>query len=77
MRWEIIKGYISVAQAAKQLNVSVQTIYRMFREGILGGSCMRRLNNKKWMIDPKTIDLLVEESKFKSDIEIRNQQTLF
>ncbi|MGL4537559.1 MAG: helix-turn-helix domain-containing protein [Cetobacterium sp.] len=72
-----MKGYISVAQAAKKLNVSVQTIYRMCREGILGGSCMRRLNNKKWMIDPKTIDLLVEESKFKSDIEIRNQQTLF
>ncbi|MGL5460614.1 MAG: helix-turn-helix domain-containing protein [Cetobacterium sp.] len=72
-----MKGYISVAQAAKKLNVSVQTIYRMCREGVLGGSCMRRLNNKKWMIDPKTIDLLVEESKFKSDIEIRNQQTLF
>lgn len=72
-----MKGYISVAQAARKLNVSVQTVYRMCREGVLGGTCMRRLNNKKWMIDPKTIELLVEESKFQSDIQRRRQQSLF
>ena len=66
-----MKGHISVAQAAKKLNVSVQTIYRMCRQGTLGGTCMRRLNNKKWMISAESIELLIAESKFSSDIQIR------
>ena len=68
-----MKGHISVAQAAKKLNVSVQTIYRMCREGVLGGTCMRRLNNKKWMISAESIELLIDESKFSSDIQRRKK----
>ena len=68
-----MKNYISVSVAAKKLNVSVQTIYNMCKTGKLGGSCIEMQSKKKWLIDPVTIDLLIESSKFVSCLQVKKK----
>ena len=68
-----MKNYISVSQAAKKLNVSVQTIYNMCKTGKLGGICIKSQTKNKWLIDPNTIDLLIESSRFISCFEVKKK----
>lgn len=65
------KKYLSVAQVAKRLGVSTETVYNYCKRGLLGGQYIK--NNKKgtWKIDLESLELLEKESTFKSSHQIK------
>lgn len=60
--------WLSAGQAAKRLNVSLETVYNMCRDGRLGGRYSRGNGKSKgsWMIDKESIELFEEVTTFKS-----------
>lgn len=56
---------IDVSQAARRLNVSESTIYRMLEDGRLGGLCMKGRTSKKgtWKVSEESIEMLKKESR--------------
>ena len=73
------KKYISVAQAAKRLNVSIGTIYNYCRTGTLGYRCIKNSKKYTWKIDLESLELLEKDSSFKSSIQVKKnlQYNLF
>jgi len=57
--------YITIAQAAKKLGVSVGTIYNYCRFGVLEGRVYKARKRKKWMISLKSIENLLEKAEYK------------
>lgn len=60
--------WLSAGQAAKRLNVSLETVYNMCRDGRLGGRYSRGNGKSKgsWQIDKESIELFEENTTFKS-----------
>ena len=73
------KKYISVAQAANRLRVSVGTIYNYCRIGTLGYRCIQNQKKNTWQIDLESLELLEENSTYKSTLQAKkdNQYSLF
>ena len=73
------KKYISVAQAAKRLNVSIGTIYNYCRTGTLGSRCIKNSKKYTWKIDLESLELLEKDSSFKSSLQVKKslQYNLF
>ena len=73
------KKYISVAQAAKRLNVSSGTIYNYCRTGTLGYRCIKISKKNTWQIDLESLELLEKDSSFKSSLQVKKnlQYNLF
>lgn len=60
--------WLTATQAAKRLNVSLETIYNMCKDGRLGGRYSRGTGKTKgsWMIDKESLELFEEVTTFKS-----------
>ena len=73
------KKYISVAQAANRLKVSVGKIYNYCRIGTLGYRCIQNQKKNTWQIDLESLELLEENSTYKSTLQVKkdNQYSLF
>ena len=73
------KKYISVAQAAKRLKVSVGTIYNYCKIGTLGYRCIKISKKYTWQIDVESLELLEKDSSFKSSLQVKKslQYNLF
>lgn len=74
--------WLTVGQAAKRLNVSLETIYNMCRDGRLGGRYSRGKGKSKgsWLIDKESIELFEENTTFKSIYQYKKesgQRSLF
>ena len=66
--------YISVAQAANRLKVSVD------KNGTLGGQDIFCQQKGTWKVDLESLELLEKESSFKSKLQLKkdtNQYSLF
>nr|DAI75247.1 MAG TPA: Pyocin activator protein PrtN [Caudoviricetes sp.] len=73
------KKYISVAQAANRLNVSISTIYNYCKIGTLGYRCIKNSKKYTWQIDLESLELLEKDSSFKSSLQVKKslQYNLF
>ncbi|BEO92009.1 hypothetical protein FNSP4_18180 [Fusobacterium nucleatum] len=73
------KKYISVAQAANKLNVSISTIYNYCKIGTLGYRCIKNSKKYTWQIDLESLELLEKDSSFKSSLQVKKslQYNLF
>ncbi|WP_336015418.1 helix-turn-helix domain-containing protein [Fusobacterium polymorphum] len=73
------KKYISVVQAANRLNVSISTIYNYCKIGTLGYRCIKNSKKYTWQIDLESLELLEENSTYKSTLQVKkdNQYSLF
>lgn len=73
------KKYISVVQAANRLNVSISTIYNYCKIGTLGYRCIKNSKKYTWQIDLESLELLEENSIYKSTLQVKkdNQYSLF
>lgn len=76
------KKFFNVAQTAKRLDVSSETVYNMLKDGRLGGRYSRGQNKKKgsWLISIESIVLFEKETSIKSIYQVKaesNQRTLF
>ena len=74
--------WLSAGQAAKRLNVSLETVYNMCRDGRLGGRYSRGNGKSKgsWMIDKESLELFEEVTTFKSIYQNKkesSQRSLF
>lgn len=74
--------WLTAIQAAKRLNVSLETIYNMCRDGRLGGRYSKGNGKSKgsWMIDKESLELFEEITTFKSiyqDKKESGQRRLF
>ena len=74
--------WLTATQAAKRLNVSLETVYNMCRDGRLGGRYSRGNGKTKgsWMIDKGSLELFEENTTFKSIYQDKKesiQRTLF
>lgn len=74
--------WLSAGQAAKRLNVSLETVYNMCRDGRLGGRYSRGNGKNKgsWLIDKESIELFEENTTFKSIYQYKKesgQRSLF
>lgn len=67
------KKYISIAQAANRLKVSVGTIYNYCKAGNLGYRCIPNSKKCTWQVDLESIELLEESSSFKSSLQIKKE----
>ena len=77
---EDMAKYISVAQAANRLKVSVDTIYNYCKNGMLGGQYIFCQQKGTWKVDLESLELLEKESCFKSKLQLKkdtNQYSLF
>ena len=77
-----MQKYITVMQAAKKLNVALETIYNMCRDGRLGGRYSKGNGKKKgkWLIEEESIELFLKYTSFKSIYQLqenKNQGRLF
>ena len=66
--------YISVAQAAKHLGVSTETIYNYCRQGLLGGQYIKIRQKGTWRVDIESLELLEKDSIFKSTYQIKKNK---
>lgn len=66
--------YISVAQASKRLQVSRETIYNYCKKGLLGGQYIKVNSKGTWRIDEQSVALLLENSSFKSTLQLKKEQ---
>lgn len=73
------KKYISVAQAANRLNVSISTIYNYCKIGTLGYRCIKNSKKYTWQIDLESLELLEKDSSFRSSLQVKKslQYNLF
>ena len=73
------KKYISVAQAANRLNVSISTICNYCKIGTLGYRCIKNSKKYTWQIDLESLELLEKNSSFKSSLQVKKslQYNLF
>lgn len=75
------RKYITAIQAAKKLNISLETIYNMCRDGRLGGRYSKGQGKKRgsWLIEEESIELLIKNTTFKSIYQLKkdSQRTLF
>ena len=55
-----MKKYISVAQTAKKLGVSVETVYSYCKKGVLGGRYIKVGKRGSWKVDVESIELLLD-----------------
>lgn len=74
--------WLSAGQAAKRLNVSLETVYNMCRDGRLGGRYSRGNGKSKgsWLIDKESLELFEENTTFKSIYQTKKesgQRSLF
>lgn len=67
------KKYISVAQVAKRLGVSTETVYNYCKQGILGGQYIKVNKKGTWKVDIESLELLEKESSFKSSRQIKKE----
>ena len=67
------KKYISVAQVAKRLGVSTETVYNYWKQGILGGQYIKVNKKGTWKVDVESLELLEKESSFKSSHQIKKE----
>jgi len=67
------KKYISVAQVAKRLGVSTETVYNYCKQGILGGQYIKVNKKGTWKVDIESLELLEKESCFKSSHQIKKE----
>lgn len=65
------KKYLSVAQVAKRLGVSTETVYNYCKRGLLGGQYIKNNVKGTWKIDLESLELLEKESTFKSSHQIK------
>ena len=63
--------FVSVAQAARRLGVSTETIYNYCRQGLLGGQYIRVNKKGTWRINVESIDLLESDSSFISARQLK------
>nr|DAJ31707.1 MAG TPA: helix-turn-helix domain protein [Caudoviricetes sp.] len=63
--------FVSVAQAARRLGVSTETIYNYCRQGLLGGQYIRVNKKGTWRINVESIDLLESDSSFISTRQLK------
>lgn len=75
------RKYITATQAAKKLNISLETIYNMCRDGRLGGRYSKGQGKKRgsWLIEEESIELLIKNTTFKSIYQLKenSQRKLF
>lgn len=73
------KKYLSVAQVAKRLGVSTETVYNYCKRGLLGGKYIKNNVKGTWKIDLESLELLEKESTFKSSHQVKKElnYTLF
>lgn len=70
--------FISAGQAAKKLGVTEETIYSYCKKGILGGQYFKIEKKGRWRIDLNSVELLLEDSTFKSTLQLKEiQYSLF
>lgn len=69
----MIKKYISIAQAANRLKVSVGTIYNYCKIGTLGYRCIPNRTKCTWQVDLESLELLEENSTFKSSLQVKKE----
>lgn len=67
------KKYISIAQAANRLKVSVGTIYNYCKIGTLGYRCIPNQIKCSWQVDLESLELLEENSSFKSSLQVKKE----
>ena len=65
------KKYLSVAQVAKRLGVSTETVYNYCKRGLLGWQYIKNNIKGSWKIDLESLELLEKESTFKSSHQIK------
>lgn len=70
------KKYLSVAQVAKRLGVSTETVYNYCKRGLLGGQYIKNNIKGTWKVDLESIELLEKESTFKSSHQIKKNKEL-
>lgn len=65
--------YITAIQAAKRLNVSLETVYNMCKDGRLGGRYSKGQGKKRgsWLVEEKSIELLIQNTIFKSIYQLK------
>lgn len=76
------RKFLSATQVAKKLDVSIETVYNMLRDGRLGGRYSKGQGKTKgsWLISAESIELFEENTEIKSVYQIKkenSQQTLF
>lgn len=67
------KKYLSVAQVAKRLGVSTETVYNYCKRGLLGGQYIKVNKKGTWKVDVESLELLEKESSFKSSRQIKKE----
>lgn len=75
-----MKKYISIAQAANRLKVSVGTVYNYCKIGTLGYRCIPNSKKSTWQVDLESLELLEKNIEVKSTLQLKRdvgQFTLF
>lgn len=67
------KKYLSVAQVAKRLGVSTETVYNYCKRGLLGEQYIKNNIKGTWKIDLESLELLEKESTFKSSHQVKKE----
>lgn len=67
------KKYLSVAQVAKRLGVSTETVYNYCKRGLLGGQYIKNNVKGTWRIDIESLELLEKDSTFKSSRQVKKE----
>ena len=65
------KKYISVAQAANRLKVSISTVYNYCKNGNLGYRCITNKKKNTWQINLESLELLEENIEVKSILQLK------
>lgn len=73
----MIKKYISIAQAANRLRVSVGTIYNYCKAGTLGYRCIPNFKKNTWQIDLESLELLEQNIEVKSTLQLKRDMTQY
>jgi len=68
------KKYLSVAQVAKRLGVSTETVYNYCKRGLLGGQYIKNNIKGTWKIDLESLELLEKELNKSLQIFVKDKQ---
>ena len=70
--------FISVEAAARRLDKSVKTVYRMLQDGRLGGRCEKGEGSEyaTWSVSRKSVDMFEEHTRVWSKFEVEEMQAL-
>lgn len=65
--------YLSANQVSKKLNVSIETVYNMLKDGRLGGRYSIGKNKKKgsWLISENSVINFLEETEITSIYDLK------